>query len=120
MNESDATKPLLSIFTVKTVYSGDPLCINYQGHIYDDEEDYEPETANMPLSLSLKGKGKKGKGAKAQSARVVMQKDESQRTCFCEAARCQGKMFLDQAEETHQQEVAAPVAAAAPAPVVAT
>lgn len=90
VNEGDPTKPLLAIFTVKTVRSYEPLTISYAGQI-DLEEDEEIEVLNMPVAAAVargKSKGKKPK----KEPKVI---EDSKRTCFCGAPRCSGRMFRD-------------------------
>lgn len=90
VNEGDPTKPLLAIFTVKTVRSWEPLTISYVGQI-DLEEDEEIEVLNMPVSAAV-ARGK-SKGKKVKKAPKVV--EDSKRTCFCGAPRCSGRMFRD-------------------------
>lgn len=100
VNEGDLTKPLLGIFSIKTIYSGDEITLNYTGQLnlgeclgcktflsipYRFETDWDHDDAESTERAI----------AEASERRTYLDA-LGERNCWCSAPRCTGNMLATQ------------------------
>lgn len=104
VNEADPTKPLLGIFAIKTIYSGDEITLSYTGQLnlgaaYCAGAQTLRRPKNMLINQlqtewDLESPEEKERATKeARDYRRYLDK-LGERNCWCSAPRCTGNMWV--------------------------